>query len=210
MEVCEAAFVLGQLIHFSKGACTTGKKKKKHSLQSQHFPLHPLSQLLNSEDASSEPIILSRAELYCTWHILESSHCGLRSVFSFHPTKRKSSGPGQSSTIPGSLLGDCGRARRSWRVLIEPHAMCYWGKESENGGKGIRDIAREVSILFGCVYVVVSQDPAGPRAPGHMSGAEEGRQPSLRHWPVWSRSCSLGNTVSSSERHPACATAVIK
>lgn len=88
--------------------------RKKHASQSQHFPLHPLSQLLLSEEASSEPIILSRAELYCTWHILEWSHCGLLSVFSFHPTKRKSSGPRQPSTIPviswGTAAGRGGRA----------------------------------------------------------------------------------------------------
>lgn len=105
-QVCEAAFC--QQIHFSKRSMHC---RKKHGSPSQRFPLHPLSQLLHSEEASSEPVILNRVEFYCAWHILEWSHCGLRSVFSFHPTKRKSWG---LSTIPaisrGTAAGRGGRA----------------------------------------------------------------------------------------------------
>lgn len=36
--------------------------RKKHTRQSQHFPLYSCSQLAHSGEASSEPVILSRAE----------------------------------------------------------------------------------------------------------------------------------------------------
>lgn len=36
--------------------------RKKHTWQSQHFPLYSRSQLAHSGEASSEPVILSRAE----------------------------------------------------------------------------------------------------------------------------------------------------
>lgn len=32
----------------------------------------------------------STARLYCAWHILEGSHCGMWRVFSFHPSKKES------------------------------------------------------------------------------------------------------------------------
>ena len=176
------------------------------------FHYTPSSQLLHSKEASSKPIILSWAQLYCTWHILERSHCGLMSVFSFHPTKRKSSGP-RSRAQSHSLLGDGSGVRGSNPLLIEPVASVIEARGVKEKG----DTAEEVSIwnlwwLCGCVCVcvcvsvVVSQDPAGLGA-GHMSGGvgEVGaRQPSTRRWPTWSHSCSLGNALLSSQRHCMC------
>lgn len=120
----------------------------------------------------------------------------------------------QSRLSPGGLQrgGEVG-PRANWT-----RSKRYWSKESEGvkWGESVHDIAKEVGIwgsgsvrvsVFVCV--VVQQDPAGPGA-GHMSGVEEGRRPSLRHWPTWSRSRSLGSTVSSSQSHPACVITVIK
>lgn len=50
----------GQHLFFASGSIF--HYRKKHTRQSQHFPLYSRSQLLHSGEASSEPVILSRAQ----------------------------------------------------------------------------------------------------------------------------------------------------
>lgn len=188
--------------------------RKKHGAQSQQFPLHPLSQLLHSEEASPEPIIFEQSSRFIvhgtSWNGATVG-CGVYS---------------HSIPLRGNLQG-CAKSRLSpeglqWGEEVKPRAnwtscKCYWSKESEGvkWGKGVHDRLKEVGIWgageWVCVFVccMLQQDPAGPGT-GHMSAVEEGKRPSLRYWPTWSCSCSLGNTVSSSQRHPACVIIVIK
>lgn len=135
IEVCEAALVLGQHIHFPNRACTTGKKE--HGLKSQHFPLHPPpsrpplhpptalnyyipARLPQSPSCQAEP------GFYCAWHILEWSHGGLRIVRShFIPLRGNLLRRAQHRLSPrrgwGGVWG-CSTVGRSSRVLTQPVA----------------------------------------------------------------------------------------
>lgn len=84
VQVCRATFVLCQRIHFSL-------QEKTHSAITTFSTILPLSITAFRRGflraRHTEP---STALLYCAWHILEGSHCGMWRVFSFHPSKRNS------------------------------------------------------------------------------------------------------------------------
>lgn len=95
VQVCRATFVLCQQIHFSL-------QEKTHSAITTFSTILPLSistfrrGFLRARH--TEP---SRALLYCAWHILEGSHCGMWRYSHSIPVKGKLSGLSPTQQSPG-------------------------------------------------------------------------------------------------------------
>lgn len=139
----------------------------------------------------------STALLYCAWHILEGSHCGMWRVFSFHPSKKESL---VGRARHGRLLGGAaaGRGGQSG-VLIETPQVSGKAKRAKHTtsrksicGVGAGVCSRGTSWFGGGAYVW--------------------RKKNALHChpdPPPSRSGSLGNAVSSRQRQAACEIAII-
>lgn len=139
--VCEAAFVLGQQIHFSKGACTTGKNMVRNHNISHCTPslnYYIPKRLPQSPSYWAEQSFTVHGT---SWNGAIVS-CGVYS----HSIQLRGNlrGWAQSRLSPlGLQRGEEVEPRANWT-----RSKCYWSKESEGVkyGKSVHDIAKEASI----------------------------------------------------------------
>lgn len=132
--------------------------RKKHTRQSQHFPLYSRSQLAHSGEASSEPVILSRAEPCFIVHgtSWKGAIVGCGEYSHSIPVKGKLSGLSPTQQSPG------GRQRGE-----EVELRANWNPWSVSKSKESEDTTSRKGIYNVCVCV--QKDPDGLGA-GHMSG----------------------------------------